>query len=295
MRRYRISYFIGQALQGIWRNGVMSFASIAVLMSCLVVLGTFTLLVVNINTNLENLDEANKIIVFLDYDLTEEQIVDIERQIKKIDEAKTIKRITADEALRKLAQRAGENASLYDDYYKDNPLSDSFEITYDDAKDLTTIEFELQGIEGVRKYRDQRYIVNLISDIKNGVLFVFLWFLAILFIVSVFIIINTIKLSVYSRKSEISIMRYVGATGWFISLPFILEGAIIGLFASVIAYFVEEYIYKSFVGSLSISIEIITLLPFDELAGVIFTAFILIGVTTGIMGSSISLSKYTKK
>jgi len=295
MRRYHISYFFGQALQGIWRNGVMSFASIAVLMSCLVVLGTFTLLIVNINTNLENLDEANKIIVFLDYDLTEEQIVDIERQIKKIDEAKTIKRITADEALRKLAQRAGENASLYDDYYKDNPLSDSFEITYDDAKDLTTIEFELQGIEGVRKYRDQRYIVNLISDIKNGVLFVFLWFLAILFIVSVFIIINTIKLSVYSRKSEISIMRYVGATGWFISLPFILEGAIIGLFASVIAYFVEEYIYKSFVGSLSISIEIITLLPFDELAGVIFTAFILIGVTTGIMGSSISLSKYTKK
>lgn len=295
MRRYRISYFISQALQGIWRNGVMSFASVAVLMSCLVVLGAFTLLIVNINTNLENLDEANKIIVFLDYDLTEEQIVDIERQIKKIDEAKTIKRITAGEALRSLAQRAGENASLYDDYYKDNPLSDSFEITYDDAKDLTTIEFELQSIEGVRKYRDQRYIVNLISDIKSGVLFVFIWFLVMLFVVSVFIIINTIKLSVYSRKNEISIMRYVGATGWFILLPFILEGAIIGLFASIIAYFVEEYLYKSFVESLGISIEIITLLPFSELAGGILAAFILIGVITGIMGSSISLSKYTKK
>jgi cell division transport system permease protein len=295
MRRYRVSYFIGQALQGIWRNGVMSFASIAVLMSCLVVLGAFTLLVVNINTNLENLDEANKIIVFLDYNLTEEQIVDIERQIKKIKEAETVKRITADEALRSLAKRAGENALLYDDYFKDNPLSDSFEITYDDVKDLTTIEFELQSIEGVRKYRDQRYIVNLISDIKSGVLFVFLWFLVMLFIVSVFIIINTIKLSVYSRKNEISIMRYVGATGWFISLPFILEGAIIGLFASIIAYFVEEYLYKSFVGSLGISIEIITLIPFSELAGGILAVFIIIGVTTGIMGSSISLSKYTKK
>ena len=295
MRRYRVSYFIGQALQGIWRNGVMSFASIAVLMSCLVVLGAFTLLVVNINTNLENLDEANKIIVFLDYNLTEEQIVDIERQIKKIKEAETVKRITADEALRSLAKRAGENALLYDDYFKGNPLSDSFEITYDDVKDLTTIEFELQSIEGVRKYRDQRYIVNLISDIKSGVLFVFLWFLVMLFIVSVFIIINTIKLSVYSRKNEISIMRYVGATGWFISLPFILEGAIIGLFASIIAYFVEEYLYKSLVGSLGISIEIITLIPFSELAGGILAVFIIIGVTTGIMGSSISLSKYTKK
>jgi cell division transport system permease protein len=273
----------------------MSFASIAVLMSCLVVLGAFTLLVVNINTNLENLDEANKIIVFLDYNLTEEQIVDIERQIKKIKEAETVKRITADEALRSLAKRAGENALLYDDYFKDNPLSDSFEITYDDVKDLTTIEFELQSIEGVRKYRDQRYIVNLISDIKSGVLFVFLWFLVMLFIVSVFIIINTIKLSVYSRKNEISIMRYVGATGWFISLPFILEGAIIGLFASIIAYFVEEYLYKSLVGSLGISIEIITLIPFSELAGGILAVFIIIGVTTGIMGSSISLSKYTKK
>jgi cell division transport system permease protein len=160
---------------------------------------------------------------------------------------------------------------------------------------LTTIEFELQSIEGVRKYRDQRYIVNLISDIKSGVLFVFLWFLVMLFIVSVFIIINTIKLSVYSRKNEISIMRYVGATGWFISLPFILEGAIIGLFASIIAYFVEEYLYKSLVGSLGISIEIITLIPFSELAGGILAVFIIIGVTTGIMGSSISLSKYTKK
>ena len=177
--------------------------------------------------------------------------------------------------MRSLVKRAGENALLYDDYFKDNPLSDSFEITYDDVKDLTTIELELQSIEGVRKYRDQRYIVNLISDIKSGVLFVFLWFLVMLFIVSVFIIINTIKLSVYSRKNEISIMRYVGATGWFISLPFILEGAIIGLFASIIAYFVEEYLYKSLVGSLGISIEIITLIPFSELAGVFLQSSLL--------------------
>ena len=296
MKQYKPSYFIGQAFRGIWRNGVMSFASIAVLMSCLVVLGSFALLVMNINENLNDLGLMNEVMVFLEFDLTEEQIQNVEREIKSIPGVGDVERITADEGIRSMMEKAGENAYLYEDFLDDNPLSDSFRLTYVDGAKLIDIEYNLRHIgPEIRLVRDQRDLAATMQSLKNGIMLIFSWFLIVLFIVSVFVIINTVKLSVYSRKSEIIIMRYVGATGLFISLPFIIEGALIGLVASVISFLAENFLYGYIQTALADLTGIISIVPIETIRIPMLLAFIAVGVLTGIVGSTISLSKYTRE
>ena len=235
-RRYSLFYFIGQGFQGIFRNGVMSFASVAVLMSCLLVLGAFTLLVQNINVNLEQVGLLNEIVVFVDRDADEEKIRQVEAEIRSLDNVASVTRTTKAEALEIMKAQSPEYAHLYEDIDEsNNPLTDKFTIVYEDNERVVTLAYLLGQIDGVRKVNNSLELAATISNLKNGVLLVFTWFLVILFVVSLFVIINTVKLSVFSRRNEISIMRYVGATGWFITLPFLIEGIIIGLVSSVAA------------------------------------------------------------
>lgn len=294
-RRYSLTYFIGQAFKSLWRNGVMSFASIAVLMSCLVVMGGFALLVLNIDTNLEEINLMNQIVVFCHPDATEDEIVAIEENIKALSNVEAVERVTKAEALELMKQRSDEYQNLYDDITEENnPLSDSFNITYVTEEEVTTLHYQLTNMEGVRKVNARTDLASSIADLKSGIQLIFIWFLAILFVVTIFIIINTIKLAVHSRRHEISVMRYVGATGWFIILPFIFEGVIIGLFASGIAYLVEMYVYKYIESSVLEGLEMLTLVPFASIDMKVLLGFIAVGVITGVVGSCISLGKYLK-
>ncbi len=297
MKNSKFAYYIGQAFQGIFRNGVMSVASIAVLMSCLVVLSCFGLLVANINVNLDNLGLMNEIVVFLEYDLEEAQIVEIEEQIKAIDyiDPACVKRVTADEGLNIMQEQAGDYGYLYEEYRDDNPLSDSFEITQIDSEKITSITYSLRQIEGVRETKDQLDLANMISSFKSGVTVIFVWFLAVLFIITVFVIINTVKLSVYSRKSEIGIMRYMGATGWFISFPFVLEGAFIGIIAAIPAFFIEYGLYRYTVNAMNGALDMLIFIPVADVTSILLIGSFAIAVFTGVLGSTISLSKYTRK
>lgn len=295
-KHYSLRYFTKLAMTGLWRNGVMSVASVAVLMSCLVVLGCFALLLVNINVNLENVAQLNQIVAFCEYDLDEETIVDIENQIKDLDYVDSVTRVTKEEALQEMREQSGD-PDLYNDITdENNPLSDSFEIMYEgtDENQVYELEAQLRSIEGVRRINSVYQVARTLDNLKNGIMLVFLWFLIILFVVSIFVIINTIKLAVYSRRSEISVMRYVGATNWFITLPFILEGVLIGVFASLIGFAVETYIYN-YVENMALSdLEMISILSYKSIALPLLFGFVVIGVITGIIGSVASLRKYLK-
>lgn len=292
MRRYNIFYFIGQSLSGLWRNGVMSIASVAVLMSCLVVIGGFSLLVMTINVNLENFGVLKEVVVFCENDLDEEQIVGIGEKIAKLDNIEKIERVTKEEGLEYMKTKY----DVYSDVSEEeNPLPDRYDITYIDNDKVAELDYQLRQIEGVAKVNNRFELASTLESFKSGVMLVFVWFLVILVVVSVFIIINTIKLSVFSRRNEISIMRYVGATGWFISLPFVFEGIFIGIFASVCAYFIEWYIY-SYVENLMLSqLQMITIMQFSDIKSYVLWGFVGLGVLTGIIGSSISLGKYLKQ
>ncbi len=292
MRRYNIFYFIKQAFAGFWRNGVMSFASVAVLMSCLVVIGGFTLLVANINVNLDDLGVDNIITVFCDYDATDEQIAEIEAKISKLDNIEKVEFISKEQGLELMKQEH----DVYDDVSEENnPLPDKFDITYIMNEKVTELDYQLKQIDGVIKVNNRLDLATNIENVKSGIMLIFTWFLIILAVVSVFIIINTVKLSVFSRRSEISVMRYVGATGWFISLPFILEGIIIGLLASVFAYFIEWYVYSYIETMVKTDLSMLSIIGFSEVGNTVLFGFLAIGVVTGIIGSSISLGKYLNK
>ncbi len=292
MRRYNPFYFIGQAFEGLWRNGVMSFASIAVLMSLLVVIGGFTLLVANIDVNLSEFGLINQIVVFCDPNASDEQIAEIGEAIGKLDNIESVQHVTKEEGLEQMKAEY----DIYDDVSEENnPLPDSFVITYLENEKVPNLDYQLNQIEGIAKVNNRLDLATKIESFKRGVMLVFVWFLVILGVVSIFIIINTIKLSVFSRRNEISIMQYVGATGWFISLPYIIEGAIIGLVSSVAAYFIEWYIYSYIEEMVITDLQMISILQFSDIRGYVFWGFLGLGVVLGVVGSLISLARYLKQ
>lgn len=294
-RRYRLTYFIGQAFKSLWRNGVMSFASVAVLMSCLVVMGGFALLVVNIDMNLEQLKLLNQVVVFAEYDATEEQVDAVERQIWNLKNVKTVTHVTKDESLDELIRDENDKELYADLKGASNPLSDYFVIEYENVEELSELTFQLNQIDGIRKINQRQDLATKLESIKNGVLMVFIWFLVILTIISVFIIVNTIKLSVFARRHEITVMRYVGATGWFITLPFIIEGIILGLLAGGIGYLIEWFAYHYVENMVtSGSMSMISVFSFSDIGGVVLIGFLGVGILTGIVGSVVSLGKYLK-
>jgi len=274
----------------------MSVASVAVLMSCLVVLGAFVLLVANLNKNLDNIAKLNVIMVFCDYDLEEGRAEEIESDIKKLSNVDKCVYISKEESLEKMKEESGDSG-IYDDMTgENNPLCESFEVTYanDDETEVFNLEAELRAVEGVRKITSVYQTAKTIDEFKNGIMLVFTLFLLILFVVSLFVIINTIKLSVYARRHEITVMRYVGATNTFITLPFVFEGVIIGVTASIVAYVIEALLY-TYISTTGIGdVAFVTMIEMSKIAVPLAAGFVLVGIITGVIGSVASLRKYLK-
>lgn len=291
-KRYNLFYFIAEAFKGLKRNGVMTFASVAVLLSCLLVIGCFSLLVLNINVNLDQLGTLNEIVVFCQPDATDEEIDAVESEIAALDNVASFSHSTKAEQLEILKQ---ESPELYGDITEEeNPLSDSFSITYKDNSGVTDLDYQLHQIEGVRKVKNTLEVATTIENLKSGIMLIFAWFLVILFVVSIFIIINTIKLTLFSRRKEISIMRYIGATGWFIALPFVFEGIIIGLVSGGAAFLLLKYGYYYIATQAAVGLQMIKLINFSDIASTVLAAALGIGVATGVIGGGISIAKYLR-
>ncbi len=292
MKRYRLSYFLGQSFKGLWRNGIMSIASITVLMSCLVVIGSFALLILNINTNLENLGLLNEIVVFIDENKTDEEVAEIGEKLRALENVSEVEFIHRDDALAEEQERYSDYPELFNSLNDDNPLRHSFVITYIDNAKVADLDYEIGRIDGIANKNNRLDLAMAIEDVKSGISLVLVWFMVILFAVSIFVIINTIKLAVHARREEISIMRYVGATEWFIMLPFVFEGIIIGIISSVIAFFIQWYTYSYVVSMMGGSLAFVEILPFSEVWPLTALAFLVIGILTGIIGSTISTRKH---
>jgi len=277
----------------------MTLASVLVLMSCLIVMGSFAALVLNINFNLDSLDMLNKIVLTVDTDLSENETIELGEKIKtfqNVSEVIYTSKRQALEEMKELYSQNEETQNLLDDYDEFNhPFPAQFTVSYVNNEELQTLLFRLNELEGITDVSCYADIAATIENIKGTISFIFGWFMLILFVVSIFVIINTIKLAVFSRRQEISVMRYVGATGWFITLPFVLEGTLIGLFSSGIAFLIQWYLYNRVAGGIIGNTGgILQIIPFWDMGLNVGLAFLCVGVLTGIIGSSISLGKYLK-
>ena len=304
MRKYSVLFFIKQSLSGLFMNGVMTATSIFILMSCLILTGCFGLLIFNININLEKIDDLNRFVVFIDeeYD-SEEEIERIKSRVAELDNVTNWQFIPKDVALERwlsiddnlpIVEALFGDEGLAGDTKEKGILRDSIEIEYKDMEKVGTLEYQLRNIEGIAKIRNQAEIAQLIQNLKNVVMLVMIWFLLILFVIAIAIILNTIKLSVTARKNEIVIMRYIGATGFFILFPFLLEGIMIGIISSTIAYFIQSYIYGIATNGIMRMEAGLSVVAFSEVNILVFLIFLFTGVLTGFFGSCFSAYKYLK-
>jgi len=287
-------YFLKLALQGIFRNGVMNFASIIVLFSFLVVTGTTWLLYKNLDANLADMDSYNKIVVFLEKSTEEQRIEEIHQKLIGLSNILEVQYVSSEDAMEEMIADFGDFSYLLEMYNDEIPFKPSFRITYANASDVDNIIYNIDQIPEIVKYNSRQDIAHKIEDLKSVISLVFTWLVALLLVVSVFVIINTVKASVYQRKDEIAVMRYIGATQYFISVPFFLQGLIIGSFSAGAAYFVQYYLYKYFALELLGNYDIITVIPFESVQYVILIGFFLIGIFTAVLGSLISLRRFAK-
>lgn len=296
MKSYRPTYFISEAFKGMWRNKRYSLATICVLIGCLIIIGSSYLIYENVDYNMESLGLAKEIVVFIDRDTSAERAAEIGERIRALDnvESDGVVYISKEQALEEESNKYSAYGDLFEVLDGDNPLRDSFIIPYKTNEGVSTLIYQLNQIEEIVKINNRLDLAGNIESLKNGILFVLVVFMIILLVVCVFVIVNTIGLAVMARSDEIVIMRYIGATGWFIALPFILEGIIIGAVSGVLAYFAQHFIYNYLTASLGSSFSLISTCPFEYVSQTIFIGFMITGLFCGIVGSLLSMKKYLK-
>ena len=294
-RMLRIGYNIRQALQQIWRNKGMSTASVFAITAMLLILGLFFVITVNINLFTEMLkNNYNEVEVFLNDDVKKS---DAENIMKKIDAEPGVKSSayrSKTEAMKIMKARWGENSYLLDSL-GDNPLPSSIVVTVDSMSTADNVIKMVKGTDGVEDVKYYQETVKKLTKITNFLKLAAMIIMVFLIIVSIVVVSNTIKLTVFARAKEIEIMKYIGATNWFIRGPFLIEGILIGVISSAVSAVATFFIYReiiSLVGKQFMTIMSSPLVPAGYLSVNLILIFLAIGVSIGACGSIVSMRKF---
>ena len=286
-------YFITEAFKNIFSNTWMTLVSVFTVMASLLVLGVFLVLSLNLNIMADKLQDSYEIIVVMDEMTTTEGIISIGRQIKKIDNVNSALLSSKGDRFEDLKTRFGDNAELLDRYNEDNPLRDWYMVTLSDLTKTADAVDKIEDIDGVSKVIQNEEAIGKLIKIATYIKNFSIWIILALAVVSIFIISNTIRLTVYTRRKEINIMKFVGATDWFIRWPFIIEGIIIGIIGSVIAVGLVLLCYNFFVGIVgNLNIMFFTLKPTSEILSLVLWSSFGLGAALGGIGSFISVRKH---
>ena len=291
----RIGYNVRQALQQIWRNKGMSTASVFAITAMLLILGLFFVITVNINLFTEMLkNNYNEVEVFLNDDVKKSDAEDI---MKKIDAEPGVKSSTyrsKTEAMKIMKARWGENSYLLDSL-GNNPLPSSIVVTVDSMSTADNVIKMVKGTDGVEDVKYYQDTVKKLTKITNFLKIAAMIIMVFLIIVSIVVVSNTIKLTVFARAKEIEIMKYIGATNWFIRGPFLIEGILIGVISSAVSAVATFFIYReiiSLVGKQFMTIMSSPLVPAGYLSVNLILIFLAIGVSIGACGSIVSMRKF---
>lgn len=292
----RFKYSFSQARKNIWRNGLMSLASLFTIASCLIILGIFTMLTMNVNHITAEIKNQCEIEFFMKDDANEQTVARIGEQIRAMENVKEAVLFTKADRLDYAKKDAFEGREeLLEGYEKDNPFSDSYKITLKDISKTSETVSQMEAIDGVDHINNQQDFVDLVLAFSNMIKKCSIVIMAVLLIVAIVIISNAIKLTVFNRRKEINIMKYIGATDGFIRVPFIIEGMLIGLLGAVLAFALSSWGYVALSGYMDkLQMDLFTLLPYYETAPVMAVIFIFAGCVIGMVGSLISMRKYLR-
>lgn len=294
-----LGYLVGEGFSNVFKNKKSTGASLMIMCATMIIFGVFLLLGENINHFVEEVESAQGIQVFVKNEATQEEIEALEDQIRAIENVSTVEFYSKEQALDQVKERFGDKQDLLDAYEGENNIfTDSYIVTLTDLSQSQAVQDQILTFETVKKITSKDETVSTLISLANGVKIITGVILILLIIISIFIIANTIKLTVHARRKEISIMKYVGATNGFIRWPFIVEGMIIGIFASAISITVVGLAYNiiadKLVNSEFMRVINMSLVSFGELFNSIIFVYILLGIGIGALGSVISMRKYLK-
>ena len=291
MRRF--GYYWKEGFRNIFKHGFMSIAAVLIMIACLILTGTVTLIAYNIDLSIVELQQSNEIVVWIDDSLTTREARSLGSQFDRIDYIATIEFIDRDEALEDYRQQLGDDADILEDFSSDNnPLRNSFVFTLRDPALADETIQQIEAVEGADDVRADEAVIARLMQIQNVFNIVALAMVVGLAVISVFIISNTVKLAMFARREEISIQKIVGATNWFIRWPFVIEGMVLGLLAGGLAFLAEWALYTEMFNIIGGVIPYFQLLPFESVRWLVLSVYLGAGVLFGIGGSVTSIRKF---
>ena len=296
MKGASLGYLTREGFRNIWVNRLLSLATIVVLISCLIIVGSGSLIFLNINAVLDLIEGQNVVMVYVNDDADDYMTQTLGVQLEAHTNVLEVEFVPREEAFQRQIEAYGDKADLLEGLSPEI-LPDAYKVTVKDLELFDATVAEIKGYDNVLQIRENSDLAGKLASIRNAVTYISIGIVAILFFVSLFIVSNTIRITIYNRRLEISIMKAVGATNAFIRWPFMVEGILLGLFSAILGLGIQYGVYS--IASIWLG-NVLSMLGgeavnFLEYVWVIFGIFAFIGIVIGAFGSIISLNKYLKE
>ena len=292
--KHNFSYFFKEGVGNMFSHGFMSFAAVGVTVACLLIMGTFSLVAYDLNENLKDLQKENAVLAFVDETLDDAQARALQARLETLEGVADCTFVSREEA-------RDNYVALYDedDLYQDldaEIFRHRYVIHVTDLELMGQLREALENVEGVAKVRADETISAGFITVRNIAGVISMALVAVLLIVSVFIMSNTIKLTTFDRRDEIAIMRMVGATNGFIRWPFVYEGLLLGITGAVVAFGLQWLLYSGMVRGVETSdtMQLLRLVPFTDIWMPVAGAFLAVGIMVGVGGSLMAIRKFLR-
>ena len=294
MKKNNIGYLLREGFRGVFLHGFMSFAAVCVTVACLIIMGTFSLVLYNVHVMIVDLEKENQVLVYIDEDYSEAEAKSVGSRINLISNVHEAKFVSREQALDNFVGKQSDTTAF--NGVDASILRDRYEVTVEDNSLLEQTVAEIEKIDGVAEVNAYYEIANGFQSLQKVLNIASMVIIIVLFVVSLFIISNTVKLAMYSRSEEIAIMKMVGATNSFIRLPFVVEGFILGMLGAVIAFFLEWGLYDFLQAKIAVvdTLRLFQIVPFAEVIELVAISYALTGCAVGVVGSLLSIRKFLK-
>lgn len=291
IRNFR--YFLVKGIKGITSNGLMSLASVGIVIASLVLFGFFVLFGANLNYISQQIREQCEINVYLPKNTDRDTVRKIGSELAAIPNVKNARLYTKEERFQNYKDSIySGQTEVIDTLKEDNPLRDAYILELTDVELANSVAEAAGKVEGIDEVKNSQHIFQKIISITNGVRHLSIWLVIILAIISIFIISNTIKLGMFSRRKEINIMKFVGATNWFIRFPFMIEGMLLGIIGAFFSAVITLLSYEALIPQLTEFLGALELLSLGEVISLIIWIFAILGAGIGAVGSFMSIRKH---
>ena len=292
MKKNNFGYLIREGIRGIFLHGFMSFAAICVTVACLIIVGSFALILYNLQVMITDLEQENEVLVYIEDTYTEAEAKSVGSQINLIANVLNAQFVSREQALENFVEEQSD-ATLFDGIQADT-FRDRFVVTLQDNTRMKETVQEIEAIQGVAKVTAHYEISSGFATVQQVLRIASSAIIIVLLVVSLFIISNTVKLAMYDRKEEIAIMKMVGATNGFIRFPFIVQGFLLGITGAAIGFFFEWGLYDLLASKIATvdTLQLITIVPFTDVLPITIATYALCGFSVGVIGSLMSIRKF---